>query len=381
MPIWDDPRNKLNAGLLQPVLPNQIGVPERNQRLPFGEIQTPERELKDVTPPEMPFFKDKNKMAMMLSVLSNGFGNMTLRGNSGLKQMNNAIYAQAAQKEKENKTMQYLAGNNPDMYRILQKIPADQRGDYMKLAMQSQFASKDPSAFVEKVQMIMAANPGMSPADAIKQAQSPSSVVNVNNAPSKGFGKFGETIATSVADWASGGRNRSAANLEEANRVVDQLSTAVQSGEDVTGTWKSFLPDSIRAAVDEEALDLQQSVERIVQQSLKETLGAQFAQKEAEQLFARAWNPKLSDEVNLRRVKRLLGEIESHHNTMDQMSSAFLKSRGDVGAMLDANEGAFDGYGAVGQFNDFDSVSPYPRKQAGGQTYEQRNGQWFLVEA
>ena len=124
MPIWDDPRKKLNAGLLQPILPNQIGVPDRNERLPFGEIQTPERELKDVTPPEMPFFKDKNKMAMMLSVLSNGFGNMTLRGNSGLKQMNNAIYAQAAQKEKENKTMQYLAGHNPDMYRILQKIPA-----------------------------------------------------------------------------------------------------------------------------------------------------------------------------------------------------------------------------------------------------------------
>ena len=74
MPTWDDPRNKLNAGLLQPILPNQIGAPDRNQRLPFGEIQTPEREMKDVTPPEMPFFKDKNKMAMMLSVCLTALG-------------------------------------------------------------------------------------------------------------------------------------------------------------------------------------------------------------------------------------------------------------------------------------------------------------------
>ena len=124
---------------LQPILPNQIGVPSRSQRLPFGEIQTPDREMKDVTPPSVPFFKDKNKMAMMLSMLSNGFGNMSMKGNGGMRQMNNAVFANAVQQDKNNKTMSYLAGHNPDMYKILKQIPEDQRGDYMKLAMQSKF--------------------------------------------------------------------------------------------------------------------------------------------------------------------------------------------------------------------------------------------------
>ena len=47
-----------------------------------------------------------------------------------------------------------------------------------------------------------------------------------------------------------------------------------------------------------------------MQRNLKEVLGAQFAEKEGEQLIKRAYNPKLEESVNKQRVGRLIKQIE-----------------------------------------------------------------------
>jgi hypothetical protein len=78
-------------------------------------------------------------MGMMLAAASNGFGNMTLRGNAGLRGVNNMLIQTGMEKQEENKTMKYLAENNPEMFRVMTKLPPGQRGDYMKLAMESKF--------------------------------------------------------------------------------------------------------------------------------------------------------------------------------------------------------------------------------------------------
>jgi len=74
---------------------------------------------------------DRDKAAMMMSALSNGFGNMTLRGNGGLQQMNNAIYAQASKNRKNNKSMEYLEKENPELHAQLMKLPEGVRDKYM----------------------------------------------------------------------------------------------------------------------------------------------------------------------------------------------------------------------------------------------------------
>lgn len=74
---------------------------------------------------------DRDKAAMMMSVLSNGFGNMTLRGNGGLKQMNNAIYAQSSSNIKNNKSMAFLEKENPELHAQLMKLPEGVRDKYM----------------------------------------------------------------------------------------------------------------------------------------------------------------------------------------------------------------------------------------------------------
>ena len=85
---------------------------------------------------------DKNKAAMMMSVLSNGFGNMTLRGNGGLKQMNNAIFAQANKNITNNKSMEYLKTENPALHAQLMKLPEGVRDQYMGVVFEKML--KDP---------------------------------------------------------------------------------------------------------------------------------------------------------------------------------------------------------------------------------------------
>jgi hypothetical protein len=64
------PRDQLQENGVEGMLANQIGVPER-EKAPAWIDQK--------------WYKDKNRLGMMLAAASNGFGNMTLRGNSGMK--------------------------------------------------------------------------------------------------------------------------------------------------------------------------------------------------------------------------------------------------------------------------------------------------------
>ena len=44
--------------------------------------------------------------------------------------------------------------------------------------------------------------------------------------------------------------------------------------------------------------DVRRSVEKVIQSSLKETLGAQFTEKDGENVIKRTWNPQAPIEYN-----------------------------------------------------------------------------------
>jgi len=66
----------------------------------------------------------------------------------------------------------------------------------------------------------------------------------------------------------------------------------------------------IAAILDSEGLDAQQRVAGVIQQQLRETLGAQFTQKEGMLLIDRAFNPRLSEEKNKRRLASWLNVMK-----------------------------------------------------------------------
>lgn len=360
------PRNRSDLEQSTVELPSleEVTVPDREERsglLPsmLEEIEVDKEKVSGQV--DVPFYKDNDRMAMIMAALSEGFGGMTLKGSSGMEKINHATYANAMKNIQGNKTMDYLIKNNPEQAKALMALPPGLRNKAMNAAIESQFSTNKPSAFAEKYGIIKATmkdengNP-ISDADALEMALSPSSVTNINTGSATNA--LGNSLGEAAGEWLKTGATQSSGNRAEAARVIDSLEMALANGQDLTGNVASFLPESARAVFDAEGLDAQQSVERIVQQSLKATLGAQFAQKEAEQLLARTWNPRLPTDVNLRRTRRLLAELDAHSEKMNLITRGIIANGGDVMAYLSNNPEALstilgdDIYGL--QFDDVD---------------------------
>jgi hypothetical protein len=64
----------------------------------------------------------RDRAAMMLAAAGDAFGNMTLRGRQGSNPFGQAAYAQASQNIKNNRTLEYLKKNHPDMYQLAMQV-------------------------------------------------------------------------------------------------------------------------------------------------------------------------------------------------------------------------------------------------------------------
>tara|TARA_R110001632_G_scaffold132414_1_gene246850 strand:+ start:299 stop:1915 length:1617 start_codon:yes stop_codon:yes gene_type:complete len=123
--------------------------------------------------------------------------------------------------------------------------------------------------------------------------------VSVDNEIAK---TFGETVTTGL-----GAANRNAATIKS---VLDRLGST-EEGEALTGPSKGMLGSfgrNVFAPTSQAALN---DVSAVVQQSLREILGGQFAQKEGEQLIARAYDISAPPPVNAARLRALYTQLES----------------------------------------------------------------------
>ena len=131
--------------------------------------------------------------------------------------------------------------------------------------------------------------------------------------------KMYEKIGEEMAPWLSaetGGAIKAQANLDAYNEVI----TMLESGEISTGDKKDKaiallnvgnIADDLRAIFtpkDQNAIEL---VRGVVFQGLRETLGAQFTQTEGRQLVQASYNPALSNEANINRLRRLATVLEA----------------------------------------------------------------------
>jgi len=104
--------------------------------------------------------------------------------------------------------------------------------------------------------------------------------------------------------------------------LKDAVST-LRSGKNITGPITSLVPDRAMAIFRPEALAARQRVENVMQQSLREILGGQFAQKEGEQLLKRAFDARLGEEENAKRAEFLLGTLQNAVKIRGDMSNYF----------------------------------------------------------
>lgn len=112
-------------------------------------------------------------------------------------------------------------------------------------------------------------------------------------------------------------------------KKLDDAIVELEKDGDLTGWIKGSLPESLKALFNSKGLSTKEAVESVIQENLRETLGAQFAQKEGEMFMARGYNDKLGDEENAKRVRALLKEIKDRAKARNQ-SFAYFKDNGTM---------------------------------------------------
>jgi len=180
---------------------------------------------------------------------------------------------------------------------------------------------------------------GLSPAEQPENISAATSArsggVNLTPAQKSVDEAFGKDYAEFVAGGGSADSRKQLSQIEE-------VGTALASGDNLTGPVLGLVPDFITAFTNPESVDVRERFEEVVQRNLRLVLGAQFTEKEGERLISRAYNPRLSEELNGQRVTRLLTQ-------MGQAAAA--KNR--AAAYFEEN-GTLQGYqGKLPSINDF----------------------------
>lgn len=120
-------------------------------------------------------------------------------------------------------------------------------------------------------------------------------------------------------------------NKRKIQQSINKLKSSISSGKPITGTAVSFLPDFLRNIVDEDGMELQQDVESVIQMNLRETLGAAFARTEGEMFLARGFNPNLNDPANLRKLEKLLTDIQGRIDEQTSKYEHYYTPQGNYG--------------------------------------------------
>ena len=130
--------------------------------------------------------------------------------------------------------------------------------------------------------------------------------------------EFAKVIARKSADrmddWINNGRSAIVQNdLKSLKFAVDIL----EKNPEATGFWASMTPDALKPYTNPEGVAAKESVEQVIQKSLKPILGGQFGEKEGDRLIARGYNIALEPEENIRRIRMLMTQTKLMADAQD----------------------------------------------------------------
>jgi len=139
-----------------------------------------------------------------------------------------------------------------------------------------------------------------------------------NQNPSENLSVGQETIdrefAKDIVSFNPADINKGLTQLQEASARLggtakDEDGKVIEP-ENLTGAMIGLMPDAFNDIVNPQASEVKEAVEEVVQRNLRLVLGAQFTEKEGQRLISRAYNPRLDETENKKRVDRLIKSIE-----------------------------------------------------------------------
>lgn len=135
---------------------------------------------------------------------------------------------------------------------------------------------------------------------------------------------YDKDAAKLALEWMAEGKN---ADVAKSLSQLREAKARLESGADnisgpVVGSW---LGQAVAPAINPESVITKEAIEEVVQRNLRLVLGAQFTEREGERLISRAFNPKLQEPENAKRVGRLLRSIEDAALAREAAAQHFMK--------------------------------------------------------
>lgn len=157
----------------------------------------------------------------------------------------------------------------------------------------------------------------------------PASTISPADSMKPGQAELDKKFAPDALDWyQSGGPNATRA-IGDMKVALDLLDKNRNAPLGVTGIIGQ-LPEFAQGWVNEEGVIARDAVRNTVQQSLKAVLGSQFTQIEGEQLLARAFDPKLGEEENIRRALAIMDQVAGIAANKQEMVKYFTEHKGTL---------------------------------------------------
>ena len=150
--------------------------------------------------------------------------------------------------------------------------------------------------------------------------------ININDGTSKGYEKVNEKYAAEYIKWIETGSYQ--VELENLKKLDESLDTL--RNKNVTGAIIGLTPNAVLSVLNPEALNLQDNIRSIVFQGLRATLGAQFTEREGNRLVEAAFNPMLSEEMNIVRLERMRERIKAMIESKQAAVTHFQNNNGDM---------------------------------------------------
>ena len=152
-------------------------------------------------------------------------------------------------------------------------------------------------------------------------------------------------IATFYKDYVSKGRSaKNVANVERLDDAKAILKYAAQNGIPISSVPYSLVAQrpTLSAFFSPEGVMAQERVASVIQQSLKEILGGQFAEREGIALIQRGYNPALNPEENLERLldleAQVLQIVESEQDMVEYYENNNMSMAGYKGKRYTADD-------------------------------------------
>lgn len=126
-------------------------------------------------------------------------------------------------------------------------------------------------------------------------------------------------------DWTTGGSSTFAKNrklLQDSLTELELMSKADRS--EISGKKTSIIGKLTGGlGRSDKSKAIESDVRQAAQSSLKAALGSQFTEKEGERIMNAAYDPSLSVEENIKKIKRAINEIDSYANSANSKASHF----------------------------------------------------------